>query len=716
MQNRITLATLRFLGLIFTISLFPPNARGQVPFLSHFDVELIASEPGGQFGGSIPDGNGGLLFSDFENNRINRVDFETGEVTIFDGNSGGANGLRFDASGGLVVMEGFAQRITRRLDGQVEVLADGFDGMSFNAPNDLVFDSQGGFYFTDPNFFAQVQTEGVYYMDQEGALSQIVSDLHFPNGIGLSPDEQTLYVSTPTENPLSDEGSVWAYDVMRPGEVANRKLFATGFVDGLDVDGFGNVFGSSWNGVRAWDDHGNLIWTMPGAGVWHVTIHDSSAGYPNSLYLSTFFGELFKVDLHPRKLGDVNEDGIVDLNDLDPLCAAIASASRRFNPDFEIDGNGEISFADVDVFLREYEINAGDTNIDDVTDFSDFLRLSHAFGTEGTWSSGDFDCNGRVEFSDFLQLSSNFELVAPQRIHVVPEPANSRILGAFLAFCHLVRCVKQRTTRSTSCGSSADETFAGCVLFWVAMKSERYAMMNLPATAFLFLLLTSAVVNSQELSIVVPNSLETTEGNIDYPPSFQDVTFPNGARGQIVYPSDQFGSIPDTHRFITGFRWRPDSSVSRPREVSIEHAEIVLSVTSRGPSDLSLNFEENYGPDRKVIYEGPLKWSTAAAGVPRDFDYITDFQEPFSYNPEDGNLLIDIIETGENLAFTVTDDHSNVYGLSFVASQAGPQAVAAEDFFPAPVTQFIFTVPEPTTSTLLVVCLIGFAMRPRVSR
>jgi sugar lactone lactonase YvrE len=295
-MTRVVRLFVAFSAALFVIG--SGDALGQAQFKLG-GMELLHHQPGGLFGGSIPDGTGGLLFSDFENNRINRIDLDTREVEVFDANSGGANGLRFDAEGRLVAMEMFAQRVTRRENGQSTVLADSFDGMSFNGPNGLVFDSQGGMYFTDLNIFAQVQTEGVYYLSQEGELSRIISDLHFPNGIGLSPDEQTLYVSTPTENPLDDEGEVWTYDVAIPGTVENKSLFASGFVDGLDVDAFGNVFGSSWDGVRAWDPNGDLIWSMPGRGVWHVTIHDSSATYPNTLYLSTYFGELFKVDLVP---------------------------------------------------------------------------------------------------------------------------------------------------------------------------------------------------------------------------------------------------------------------------------------------------------------------------------------------------------------------------------------------------------------------------------
>ena len=325
-MTKIMSVLVAFVATLFTFG--SRLAPGQVPFRSSGAAVLLAREPGGQFGGSIPDGTGGLLFADFENNRINRVDLETGDLEVFDANSGGANGLRFDAEGGLVVMEGLAQRVTRRKDGQTEVLADTFDGKSFNAPNDLVFDSFGGIYFTDPNFFAQVQTEGVYYLSPERELNRIISNLHFPNGIGLSPDEKTLYVSTPTLDVQNDIGSVWAYDVVSPGVVENQTLFASGFVDGLDVDAFGNVFGSSWSSVRAWDPNGNLIWSMPGNGIWHVTIHDSSAGYPNTLYLSTAFGQLFKVELIPLMrpallAGDSDQD--LDFDQIDLVQVQIAA-------------------------------------------------------------------------------------------------------------------------------------------------------------------------------------------------------------------------------------------------------------------------------------------------------------------------------------------------------------------------------------------------------
>ena len=50
----------------------------------------------------------------------------------------------------------------------------------------------------------------------------------------------------------------------------------------------------------------------------------------------------------------------------------------------------------------------GDTNVDELVAFDDFLTLSANFGQRGTWAQGDFNGDGEVGFADFLQLSGNF--------------------------------------------------------------------------------------------------------------------------------------------------------------------------------------------------------------------------------------------------------------------------------------------------------------------
>ena len=95
------------------------------------------------------------------------------------------------------------------------------------APNDLVFDAAGGFWFTDHG----VTTEGgrrygaLYYAGGDGAaLSRQRRDLFSPNGVGLSPDQRTLYVADTWLQRL------WAFDVERPGVLASPPGYAPGRV------------------------------------------------------------------------------------------------------------------------------------------------------------------------------------------------------------------------------------------------------------------------------------------------------------------------------------------------------------------------------------------------------------------------------------------------------------------------------------------------------
>ena len=160
----------------------------QVPFITK---SLSVEEVAGGFGfteGPTPDGEGGILFSDINNSDIHRFDIAAGTTSVVDSESGGANGLLFDAEGRLLVAEGIAQRLTRRDgEGNVEVLANEWDEQPLNSPNDIVVDAAGGIYFTDPGYFNEVQLEGVYYITPQGEMSQVISNLSRPNGIALSP-------------------------------------------------------------------------------------------------------------------------------------------------------------------------------------------------------------------------------------------------------------------------------------------------------------------------------------------------------------------------------------------------------------------------------------------------------------------------------------------------------------------------------------------------
>jgi gluconolactonase len=132
--------------------------------------------------------------------------------------------------------------------GIIEVLYTECDGFPLRGPNDIVFDKQGGFWFTDHGKTRPRDRDrtGVYYASTDGqSIQEIIFPLDSPNGIGLSPDEDKLYVAeTPT-------GRLWSFDINGPGNngekinPANGKMMAQlpthHLFDSLAVEACGNI-------------------------------------------------------------------------------------------------------------------------------------------------------------------------------------------------------------------------------------------------------------------------------------------------------------------------------------------------------------------------------------------------------------------------------------------------------------------------------------------
>jgi gluconolactonase len=157
--------------------------------------------------------------------------------------------IPIDMRTGSNLPPGYAGGWINRVDlasGAATVLYRECDGHRFTGPNDIVFDSNGGFWFTDLGKSHERSWDkgGVYYAQPDGSsVTRAIWPMLTPNGVGLSPDEQVLYVAE------SSSGRLWAFDVVAPGQLrpaerghGGRCIANTlGHFDSLAVDSAGNV-------------------------------------------------------------------------------------------------------------------------------------------------------------------------------------------------------------------------------------------------------------------------------------------------------------------------------------------------------------------------------------------------------------------------------------------------------------------------------------------
>jgi gluconolactonase len=217
-----------------------------------------------------------LLWSDIPNNRVLRWEEETGAVSVWRKPSNNANGHTRDREGRVIACEHRGRRVVRfEYDGAITVIADSFAGKKLNSPNDVVVKSDGSIWFTDPPFGIGGWYEGekhvaehahthVYRVDgQTGAITQVVDDVDYPNGLAFSPDEKILYIIESRSEPRN----IVAFDV-DGATLRNRRVLvrceSAETPDGFRVDTDGNL----WCG-----------WGMGGAGLDGVKVFNS-AGAP----------------------------------------------------------------------------------------------------------------------------------------------------------------------------------------------------------------------------------------------------------------------------------------------------------------------------------------------------------------------------------------------------------------------------------------------------
>ncbi len=233
----------------------------------------------------VNDESGGhLLFSDIPRNSIFRWTEARG-IELFMNPSGytgvsyyglepGTNGLALDPQGRLTACEHGDRRVSvLTRGGGKRTLVDNYEGRRLNSPNDLVFDSDGAIFFTDPPYGLPERASdprreldfcGVYRLDPNGKLTLLTKQLARPNGIGLSPDQKTLYVAQSDPNnpiwmsfPIKDDKTLGEGKVMFNAKKAMSEF--PGLPDGLAVAADGTIFGSGPGGIYVLTPAGKLL-------------------------------------------------------------------------------------------------------------------------------------------------------------------------------------------------------------------------------------------------------------------------------------------------------------------------------------------------------------------------------------------------------------------------------------------------------------------------
>lgn len=220
--------------------------EGQTPKLIA-KGEIVTKAGGGYTfteGPSVaPDGR--VFFTDQPNNKI-EIWNESGAITTFTGSGERANGTYFNRKGELVTCADLHNRLVAfSTEGQPRTLAENFEGIHLNGPNDLWIAPNGGIYFSDPyyhrNYWEAGHKElqsvrGVYYLNPDGKVIRVIEDYKQPNGLIGTPDGKTLYVSD-----INDR-KIWKYTINPDGSLSNKTLFAPEGSDGMTIDKKGNVY------------------------------------------------------------------------------------------------------------------------------------------------------------------------------------------------------------------------------------------------------------------------------------------------------------------------------------------------------------------------------------------------------------------------------------------------------------------------------------------
>ncbi len=200
--------------------------------------------------GIVGSADGGILIAMQENDVVRKIDPD-GVTTIYLGGTEGAGALALDNDGRLFAVHRKDPTKLGQLAPERRVIAQSLpDGKSVGRLSDLVIDLKGGFYMTGAGFF---------YINPQGAVSVLAPEVQ-TNGIALSPDGKTLYVTNSTE--------LIAFDLQPDGTPRNQRVFVAlndTNADGMAVDRAGRVYVACASGIHVISPQGRELGVIPTA-------------------------------------------------------------------------------------------------------------------------------------------------------------------------------------------------------------------------------------------------------------------------------------------------------------------------------------------------------------------------------------------------------------------------------------------------------------------
>lgn len=284
-------------GMVFADDLPAPTGETIVSPDATWELLFTRSAPieGGLTEGPAVAPDGSIYFSDIpfgeDKGMILRYDPKTNETTVFTDDSGKSNGLTFDKDGYLIACEGSdlgGRRVSRwNIEtGESITVADNYKGKRFNAPNDIVIDSKGRIYFSDPRYLGtepqELKYKAVYRIDTDGTVHEVTHETTKPNGVALSPDEKTLYVANhdngtdqiggPDKNPKLGIMTIYSFPLGKDGLVKGKRKTLVDFgntpgCDGMTIDEQGHIYLTARSpkrpGVMVIDDTGKEVAFIP---------------------------------------------------------------------------------------------------------------------------------------------------------------------------------------------------------------------------------------------------------------------------------------------------------------------------------------------------------------------------------------------------------------------------------------------------------------------